>query len=784
MNENLSCIHQSKWSHFEENGHCLIIERPDTPSPWENFLFTKNGEFRVNISQRGKGDVTYFCKDANLVGIGRNYCIFDRTSQKCFSLNAGEAPNKSDFYRCEHRPGITTFLSSKDGIQTKLEVVVSPDEPLEINSIKIKNNDSLTHKISLIGYYEVKLNGILNDQQLEKSVFNRDIGAILVQKKHFETPDYKYAAFYISDHMPKSYCGSLEDMFDTDSATSEAQVWFNGLLPNIDAHATPLIQALGHDFELSPGKEITVNYGFGIASDLTQAEKLARDFLHKEKFKTAFQNAKVFFNSIVQNSFINTDDTCLNTLMNIWSKIQLYLQVTVARGAKLHNWRNNLQDSWGWMIFDSSLAKKYLKELCSCAQKDGFLPRSSPRFPEFMSSSFQLNQKHNDIATWAGTVAARYAAETGDLAFFTEEVNYAFGAKKATIINCIINSINWLLQHIGKNGMILLLDGDWSDPLEHAGKKGIGESPWTSVALVNTINKLIPLLNVLGYHDVVREFSDAAQCLAEAVNKNAWDGKWYIRGITDEGIKFCTSSDKDAKVSLMMQAWAIISNVVPPEKMEPVLKAIDDYIITDIGPILYGPPFLKWRPEIGRETVKQPGTGENGSCYVHAAMMLAMAEVKANRPDTALSIIKRVLPLRDSDCCETTRAIPLWMPNFWHGPHSVVPGRSSGIISTGALAWLYLDICDGFFGIVPQIDCLEIKPVWPSIWKKGDIVRMWRNSTYKFHYQTDNSFNGVKVSLDGVVLPNSLLPVPQKKNNHFVEVTIGTSTKRYDGEHE
>ena len=245
---------------------------------------------------------------------------------------------------------------------------------------------------------------------------------------------------------------------------------------------------------------------------------------------------------------------------------------------------------------------------------------------------------------------------------------------------------------------------------------------------------MIPLLEALNYDKIAEEFQSGANALTTAVNENAWDGKWYIRGITDDGIRFCTDKDGDAKVSLMMQAWAILGNVVPENRMHHVLRAIDDYILTDIGPILYGPPFLKWRPEIGRETVKQPGTGENGSCYVHAAMMLAMAEIKANQPDTALRIIKQVLPLRDSDCCDITRAVPLWMPNFWHGPHSTVPGRSSGIMSTGALAWFYLDICDGFFGIQPQLNGLQINPVWPSAWKQGKITRKWRNAVYHLDY--------------------------------------------------
>lgn len=164
----------SEYSRFEENGDCLVIDRPDTPTPWENFLFTRDGNFRVNISQRAKGEITYSCKDANLVGIGRNYCILDRHSSSCFSLNAGDAPSNPDYYRCEHRPGSTTIVTSKDGIQARLEVAVSPGEPLEVNCVKIENCSDSIRQICLIGYYEVKLEGIQNSQQLDKSSFVKD----------------------------------------------------------------------------------------------------------------------------------------------------------------------------------------------------------------------------------------------------------------------------------------------------------------------------------------------------------------------------------------------------------------------------------------------------------------------------------------------------------------------------------------------------------------------------------------------------------------------------------
>ena len=751
---------------FEENGAAYAIDRPDTPQSWDNFLYSRDGELQATVSQRGAGQVQ-FHHAANLVSNGRNYCVVLQDENLCWSLNGGASPDQAESYRCIHRPGSTTFQASHQEIESTLKIVLDPDRYLEVNRLTLRNVSEQEVSLSVIGYHEVELRGTHKTDQMEETRYVKEAGAILFQRRHAAMPRYKYAAFYVSNRPPDSYCGSQEDFIGADAPIHQATVWQSGVLPNVDAYANQPLLALQHDLTLAAGEEITIDYGMGIADDFSETEILATDFLKQGQAEEAIKSSGLFFERFNETP-ITTPDAALNKHLNIWTKIQLHRQILSARFGSLHNWRNNIQDAWGWMIFDSAWARKRLLELCSVAQADGFMPRTTPKLPELSCKT----QRHTDIATWAAVCAARYAAETGDLDFFRQQVSYADGTKQSTVAECLVNGLNWLLNQTGKHGMVLLLEGDWSDPLEAAGKRGIGESPWTTAALVNAMKEFIPLLDRLDRSDIASEFRDSVKQLTQAVNDHAWDGEWYIRGITDDGIRFCTSDDPDGNVSLLMQSWAIISGIIPPDRLQAVVRSVEKHNKYDTGPVLYGPPFLTERPELGRESAKRPGTGENGSCYTHAALMWAAAEIKLGRGDEALEVIKQVLPARDPDATETTGAIPLWWPNYWQGPHAKFPGRSSGRISSGAPAWFFLNICDGLLGVRPTLDGLVINPCFPSNWPTASFQRRWRGSLYDIEYIRDPQREGIIVEMDGEIMPNQTIPVPTRPGTHEVIVSL------------
>ena len=58
----------------------------------------------------------------------------------------------------------------------------------------------------------------------------------------------------------------------------------------------------------------------------------------------------------------------------------------------------------------------------------------------------------------------------------------------------------------------------------------------------------------------------------DVCNNELWDKDWFIRGITKNGKKIGTSIDKEGKVHLESNAWAVLSGAASEEKG---IKAMD-----------------------------------------------------------------------------------------------------------------------------------------------------------------------------------------------------------------
>ncbi|AQQ70514.1 Cellobiose phosphorylase [Limihaloglobus sulfuriphilus] len=762
-------MYSSQWGSFTNDGKAYVIEDPVTPRPWENYLYSKDGKFQAVVTQRGLGTTFYDCPQVNKVSDGRNFCVCTKDG-RYWSINGGAANQTPENYRCIHEPGKTSFETSFNGLNCNLEISLAPEKHAEIDRVIISNNSSDDKTFSLIGWHLVKLNGLDNRLECQYSRFNSEVNALVCQRRHYRTPRYKYAAFFTCDKKADSFCGSLQAFLGHDSDISDAESLKQCSLPQINAHGTEPISALQHDITLKPSESIELYYAFGVAQDMDEAEQKAGEFGSvSANYASQFTASRKYFKHLFNSVDIETPDSILNIMLSTWSRIQLDRQTVSARATPWFNWRNHLQDSWAFNMFDNSYSRKWITETCKRAYEDGFLPRCSARVKELTFP----DQSHPDIATWAALSAERYIAESGDWGFLDEVVCYADGKAKAGIADILINGLDWLLNHRGKNGMVLMLEGDWSDPLEEVGRKGIGESPWTSMALINAINAFSDVLMRIDRQQEAQRLLKGAAELTKAVNKSAWDGDFYIRAITDDGLKVCTKDDPDGNVSLLMQSWALISGVASAQQIESIIKTVDSNNKTDIGPIIYAPPFMKPRPWVGRETAKPPGTCVNGSCYTHVAMMWAMAEVLVKRPGEAVDIMKRILPLHQEDHTPISTAVPLWMPNYFHGPASMTPGQSSDVMTSASPPWLFLVVCEHLLGIRATLEGLHIAPCMPNDWNKAGFRRMWQGSEYDFTFNRVGPGNSISIEVDGNRIEGNILKPDSSHKQHKINITLG-----------
>src|SRR5208282_5329057 len=126
--------------------------------------------------------------------------------------------------------------------------------------------------------------------------------------------------------------------------------------------------------------------------------------------------------------------------------------------------------------------------------------------------------------------------------------------------------------------------------------------------------------------------------------EHLWDGKWFGRGITDDGVVFGVSQDKEGRIFLNPQSWAILSGAASEAKRQLMLQAVTDHLETPYGVMLLVPAFTTMREDVGRVTQKYPGSAENGSVYNHAAAFYIYSLYSIGQSDRAYRLLRQMIP--------------------------------------------------------------------------------------------------------------------------------------------
>ena len=93
----------------------------------------------------------------------------------------------------------------------------------------------------------------------------------------------------------------------------------------------------------------------------------------------------------------------------------------------------------------------------------------------------------------------------------------------------------------------------------------------------------------------------------DVCNNELWDKDWFIRGITKNGKKIGTSTDKEGKVHLESNAWAVLSGAASEEKGIKAMDSVKEYLATPYGIMLNAPSYTVPDDDIGFITRVYPG---------------------------------------------------------------------------------------------------------------------------------------------------------------------------------
>lgn len=765
---------------FSEDGRRYVvrdvhfIDRADTDL-W-------NDSMRIQIDQRGRVWAAGFLQP-NLTeysGTVRAFYVRDDVTGKFWSAPYEPVHRDPDRFEFSIGLGDVKWSVTLDGLRVDLQLVVPRDDSVELWSASVTNVTRRRRRVSLYSYFPVGVRGLL----AQESRFDERLGGAL----HAYFPYYvHYADYYklrglannvfcVPDRRPVGCQLSVADFVGTGGLHDPEQLHRTKLagppapLEVSNERATSVFQ---FRFDLAPGKSRSVNLVFGPARDRNEARRLSGKYLAKGAMGAACARVYKFLEAHAPSVRVETPDHEFDSFLNHWQSRRSLMLARTIRFNYAPQGRNVIQDAMGGTYVDPTSSRKWFLRIWGHQHCDGWLPHGMP-FAEGVQQIEINSIPHKDINSWGPTSLSFYMYETGDFSILNEKIPFADAPRrKATLYEHVCLGLDWLLRDRTRRGLCRIGQGDWNDPLNMAGIAEKGESIWLTEALAHALDVWAEVADWCGDERRAGDCRVEAGSARRAVNRYGWDGRWYARGFTDAGRAFGVGSDREGKIYLNAQSWAMICGAAGPNEQDSCIRGVERLLMTPSGPMTLAPPYSRMREDVGKLTQKIPGWNENSSVYCHAATFYAYALYCVRRPDEAFDVLRRLVPGFRGNSVGRTGQLPLFVPNFYRGDASGrKAGRSSHGPNTGTASWYYRTAIAMLMGVRAERDGLRIDPQLPGSWPKARVRRDWRGARFDIAIRRSRKTRETTVLLDGKRLPGSLVPVQPAGTRHSVEVTI------------
>ena len=145
-----------------------IVKTPNTPIPEIQLL--SNGTYHVMLTNSGAGysrwknlAVTRWREDVTCDNWGSFIYIRDIKSETFWSNTHQPTLKKGEKYEATFSKGRVDFRSTYNEIETHTEILVSPEDDIEIRRAKLTNRSDIRRTIEVTSYSEVVLNSLASD---------------------------------------------------------------------------------------------------------------------------------------------------------------------------------------------------------------------------------------------------------------------------------------------------------------------------------------------------------------------------------------------------------------------------------------------------------------------------------------------------------------------------------------------------------------------------------------------------------------------------------------------
>jgi len=737
------------FGHFSADGREYVITDATRP-PRAQINFLWNDNLITGMNQFGSGEGifnnrTMLYNDSkgrvDAIKDGHRY-FYVRDNDSGEVWNTGWFPTKikGAKYSATVGLGYSKYEITYSDITIASKVFLAPDEPVEIWEFSIKNNSTKKRNLSLIPYVEWNLLGyptLSSKYSYFRSEYDKEYKAVVSFNTSDERPHDRYNAFVATDGNIKGWCGGRRHFIGPYGHIGAPEALITGEMACKEAWCEELAGCISVEAKMSVGMEKNIAVIMGLFSSRAEKSRIIKKVISCDYRKKSFDKLISSKDKMINKALVKTPNERINIMTNIWSKQQIQLCAEFGRDG-VRGFRDTLQDAWGMAIFNPKLAREKIIETLEHQCADGHCIRGwMPVQPHHYS----------DGPVWVVLTVIAYLKETGDYGILEEDVKY-FDKGAASVFEHVLLSLRHLSEDTGKHGLVKAHAGDWNDSLNWMGKDGIGESVWTSIGLFYALNVFIEFLEKKRKADreLLEEMILRRKKIEDAIEKYGWDGDWYLAGYSDFGNPVGSHKNKEGKIFLNSQTWAVLSDLAKGERYEKCLKAIDNILESEHGSLTLTPSFTNKDENVGRVTMLLPGMYENATPYCHGTAFKIVSDLHAKRADEALGSFLKVMPDSQKNPSSISGAEPYAFTNQYLGPDNGRAGESISGWITGTAGWMFRAVVEYFLGIKPDFDGFHIDPCLPSEWKTASIQRLIRGKKYDIEITRKDKDYCVKVN--------------------------------------
>lgn len=495
----------------------------------------------------------------------------------------------------------------------------------------------------------------------------------------------------------------------------------------------------------------TVNLKGGESYSFTQVFAVTDD---EKKIAENIKSSVKYFDSTVQKAeeeklsekhaelfsvrTVKTGDPDFDSFVNGFLPLEMYWVSSLDRGwpTGMRGVRDAANDFEGMLCYDKQMCKGVIENIFSKQRSDGWYPR---QVPFGAGTKFDLRE-FVDSACFFTEYVYDYLAYTGDYSVLENTYGYYDCETQESGLTHLKKGMDYLLSDdaLGVHGLVKMRGGDWLDCLSGAGKKGRGESVMVSCQLVMCLKYLVEILNKVGRVNEVEKYEKAGYRLKKAINKAAFNGRFYNAVYTDNDTWLFSEKDEDGeeRVYVPTNAYAVISGVASGKENE-IFNEIAKLKTSDGYKLFSKPLGGKFIDGIGKMGTGdfQPYFAENGSVYNHGSQcFLIRALAKAGRYEEISDVLGYALPLyADKHSPEKTCSAPYAITNCYH----LVPsfyGRSGFSFLTGSVAMIERAVYSWVFGLNFALNNIVITPCVPKEYANAEITTPFNGHNLTIKY--------------------------------------------------